>query len=870
MARVVRVEIVGDAKSFVRSMQVSAAEAQSFGGRLRGVGAAAGTIGGPMGKAASAAERGSGKFKSLVTMMSGMPPAAAGAVLGIALVAKGLEVSVHAAEEHEQVMTQVREGLKSTHDASKMTAEGMDGLADSIQNQTGISRDSVLGSEKLLLAFTHVRQEAGKGNNVFERATRVIQDYSVRTGKDATTATIAFGKALEDPAHKMGGLAKAGIVLDEQTQKNIKSMQESGNLMGAQKLLLAYLEERYKGAGQAAGEELGGGIDRLKGHFHDLEISIGEHVIPVLNSMVQGLNDAWPTISAGAGIALGFLKTQLDNAMLPMREIVDLIHGDWSKAWNDLKQPALDAIAAVRAPLDDLWPKIKDPLDNIADFFVKLPGRISNTLGSLTNEAIEPFKTAFRGAKTFVGDRVDDIHTFFVKLPNRIANTLDNLGSEAIAPFKGAFTGAKNWAGARVDDIHDFFVHLPARLAGTVGNLTASGLAPVKRAFSSFSSDVTGFVGDIGSAFRALPATIRGLADDAFSGAKHFATRIADGISAGLKAIAGYVADLIVAPINAVIGKINGIRIPGFHVPGLHFNTHIPGVGTVGFDGFDTPSIDPIPGDIPKLAAGGIVTRPTLALIGEAGPEAIVPLTGHHPPPGPGKGGVIPLDPRVPGIVQKIWSASAPYFPAGASFLMPAAQNMTISDAVPNPRSIVMTPAFLNLLALSPQARANRATTGLIESALIRDWAMAYQRADVFDNSGLSFGAADVFGKIVAPSVFSKLGILAGYIGGATDAQDAYAWGKGRGFILDGQFAKLAKGGIVTRPTIAMIGERGPEAVVPLSSGFGGGITVTLNINGGTFVGTEKRKFADDLVDEIESALIRKQRRNGGRLGFQQ
>lgn len=32
----------------------------------------------------------------------------------------------------------------------------------------------------------------------------------------------------------------------------------------------------------------------------------------------------------------------------------------------------------------------------------------------------------------------------------------------------------------------------------------------------------------------------------------------------------------------------------------------------------------------PRMARGGIVTRPTLALIGEAGPEAVVPLTGPH------------------------------------------------------------------------------------------------------------------------------------------------------------------------------------------------------------------------------------------------
>jgi TP901 family phage tail tape measure protein len=38
--------------------------------------------------------------------------------------------------------------------------------------------------------------------------------------------------------------------------------------------------------------------------------------------------------------------------------------------------------------------------------------------------------------------------------------------------------------------------------------------------------------------------------------------------------------------------------------------------------------------DIPKMAKGGIVTGPTLALIGEAGPEAVVPLTGNNMPMG--------------------------------------------------------------------------------------------------------------------------------------------------------------------------------------------------------------------------------------------
>lgn len=42
----------------------------------------------------------------------------------------------------------------------------------------------------------------------------------------------------------------------------------------------------------------------------------------------------------------------------------------------------------------------------------------------------------------------------------------------------------------------------------------------------------------------------------------------------------------------------------------------------------------------------------------------------------------------------------------------------------------------------------------------------------------------------------------------------------------------LANGGIVDSPTLALIGESGPEAVVPLGRGGGMG-NVTVNVNGG-------------------------------------
>lgn len=57
--------------------------------------------------------------------------------------------------------------------------------------------------------------------------------------------------------------------------------------------------------------------------------------------------------------------------------------------------------------------------------------------------------------------------------------------------------------------------------------------------------------------------------------------------------------------------------------------------------------------------------------------------------------------------------------------------------------------------------------------------------------------------------------------------------------IAAGGIPKMAEGGIVSRPTLALIGEAGPEAVVPLSKMNAGGGDVNININGGLSTSAE-------------------------------
>ncbi|MDD4775644.1 MAG: hypothetical protein PHG75_03960 [Syntrophomonas sp.] len=83
------------------------------------------------------------------------------------------------------------------------------------------------------------------------------------------------------------------------------------------------------------------------------------------------------------------------------------------------------------------------------------------------------------------------------------------------------------------------------------------------------------------------------------------------GIVNGLK---GYV-NGIIRMVNTVIDALNTIQVD---IPDW-----VPGFGGNSF-GIDVPNV-------PYLGTGGIVTRPTLAMIGESGPEAVIPLNQMGP-----------------------------------------------------------------------------------------------------------------------------------------------------------------------------------------------------------------------------------------------
>jgi len=103
---------------------------------------------------------------------------------------------------------------------------------------------------------------------------------------------------------------------------------------------------------------------------------------------------------------------------------------------------------------------------------------------------------------------------------------------------------------------------------------------------------------------------------------------------------------------------------------------------------------------------------------------------------------------------------------------------------------------------------------------------------------GIRDAAGAVSGAIVdAIPGGSALGGLWGFLTGAADfigigggSNDSGAQPSGSSYTGSPFFIPaMAKGGIVRKPTLAMIGEAGPEAVVPLNRGGMGGVTININ-----------------------------------------
>jgi len=200
-----------------------------------------------------------------------------------------LKIGVDEFMQAQKVMAQTGAVLKSTGGAANVTAGRITSMSESLMKLSGIDDEAIQSGQNLLLTFTKIRNETGKGNNIFDQATLAMTNLSVAMGKDLSSSAILVGKALNDPVKGVGALSRAGVQFTASQKDTIKALVESGNVMGAQKMILKELETQFGGSAKAAGQTLPGQLNILKETFRNVAAGLVTTFIPYLSRAATAL-----------------------------------------------------------------------------------------------------------------------------------------------------------------------------------------------------------------------------------------------------------------------------------------------------------------------------------------------------------------------------------------------------------------------------------------------------------------------------------------------------------------------------------------------------------------------------------------------------
>jgi hypothetical protein len=294
--------------------------------------------------------------------------------------------------------------LKSTGGAAGMTATEVNDLATSLSEVTRFEDDAIVAGESMLLTFTNI------GEDVFPQATETMLDMSQALGQDMQSSAIQLGKALNDPIKGMTALQRVGVTFTEAQKDQIKAMVEAGDVMGAQKVILAELSKEFGGSARAAGQTFGGQMDILTNKLGNVKEEVGLALLPVLTQLATTLGPV--VMQAAQGLA------------------------------NFLTGTLIPAISNVVTWVTTNWPKIRDTAITVWNAVVAVVGPILETIKGLIQGAGDKtswLSEAWQRVQAIIAAVLPPIQTIIAAVLGAIQTFMAAHGEEIKAFMSGAW-----------------------------------------------------------------------------------------------------------------------------------------------------------------------------------------------------------------------------------------------------------------------------------------------------------------------------------------------------------------------------------------------------------------------------------------------
>jgi len=451
-------------------------------------------------------------------------------------------------------------------------------------------------------------------------------DSAIREFKKLETAgekaQFAIGKAALPAAAALGGLAivgadavKAFMEDDKAAQTLAKTLQNTTGATDAQVASVEKFITKTSIAAAVADDELRPAFDKLVRGTGDV-------------TKAQDLMTLALDISAGTGKDLGAVSDALSKAfngqLGPLKKL----------------DPALAGLIANGASTDEVFAALGKTFSGQAStaantasgkmksFGIQM-GEFKESVGAAVFPVVEKLLPALSSFATWISNNVGLVVTLGTVIGGIAAAVLLTNGAIAAWNALTAITAAVNavlatsfsalWVATGVGIILAIIAALV--VLQVKFDIFGKAIDGIKTGFNFLWGTVKTVFNWVKDNWPLLLAVLTGPFGLAVLAVVKFKDDIANFfgiIYNGIKATMGFVADVITAPFKAAFKAVAGLWNNTVGKLSFTVPSWVPGLGGKGFD---------VP-DIPMLAEGGIVTSPTLAMIGEGrGPEAVIPLS---------------------------------------------------------------------------------------------------------------------------------------------------------------------------------------------------------------------------------------------------
>lgn len=291
----------------------------------------------------------------------------------------------------------------------------------------------------------------------------------------------------------------------------------------------------------------------------------------------------WIIAAIAALIAIGVLLYQNWDTVVEFAKT----------AWQGLCDFISGICQAIGEFFSGLWTKLQEIFEPIGQWFGEKFQQAWDAIVNIFSGIGEWFSGVFQGAWDAIVNIFTPIGSWFGQRWADVTSALANIGAWFTDMFQKAWTGVTNifsklgsWFGERWADVTNAL----SSVSNWFGEMFTNAYNAVKDAFSS-----------IGDFFKGVWDTVKSIFVNA-------GQMVGEAVGGAFKSAVNAVLGTIENVVNGFIGMINGV---------LGVVRNLPGLGWVG-------SVSTV--SLPRLARGGIVDSPTIAMIGEAGKEAVVPL----------------------------------------------------------------------------------------------------------------------------------------------------------------------------------------------------------------------------------------------------